>query len=87
LASDNKGSQDVFLSKYGDRVYISKRLDLRYDPKNPLKRATLLDDAVIDMFVCSKARHFKGSNESSTGIGISSFSGAIQYLYNLNQKT
>lgn len=86
LASDNKDSQDVFLSKYGDRVYINERLNLKYDPKNPLKRATLLDGAIIDMFVCSKARHFKGSNKSSTGTGISSFSGAIQYLYNLNQK-
>ena len=86
LACDNKDTQNVFLDRYGSRIIFNENITSDFDPQNSLVRATSLEDAVVDMFVCSKALNFKGSNKTSNGIGASSFSGAIQYLHNLNKK-
>lgn len=84
LACDQKSTQETFLKKYGNRILINKPFKKEWSPKNKLLRSSSLEDAVIDLFVASKAKFYKGSNKSESGIGPSSFSGAIQYLYNLN---
>jgi hypothetical protein len=87
LACDNKDTQKVFLDRYGPRVVFNKNITNDFNPHYSLVRATSLEDAVVDMFVSSQALYFKGSNKTPNGIGPASFSSAIQYLYNLNQKT
>lgn len=86
LACDQKSTQEIFLKKYGSRILINKYLKKEWTPQNTLLRSSSLEDAVIDLFVASKAKFYKGSNKSENGIGLSSFSGAIQYLYNLNHE-
>lgn len=86
LACDQKSTQETFVEKYGERIFINKFFKKEWNPQNKLQRSSNLEDAVIDLFVASRAKHYKGSNNTENGIGLSSFSGAIQYLYNLNKK-
>ncbi len=84
LACDQKSTQETFLEKYGERIFLNKPFKKEWSPQDKLERSSSLEDAVIDLFVASRAKFYKGSNKSQNGIGLSSFSGAIQYLYNLN---
>ena len=86
LACDQKSTQEIFLKKYGERIFINKPFKKEWDPQDKLKRSSSLEDAVIDLFVAPRAKYYKGSNNTENGIGSSSFSGTIQYLHNLNQK-
>jgi len=86
LACDQKSTQETFLKKYGERIFINKYFKKEWSPQDKLKRSSSLEDAVIDLFVASRAKYYKGSNNTENGIGPSSYSGAIQYLYNLNQE-
>ena len=84
LACDQKSTQETFLEKYGERIFLNKPFKKEWSPQDKLERSSSLEDAVIDLFVASRAKFYKGSNKGQNGIGLSSFSGAIQYLYNLN---
>lgn len=70
LATDNLNTQLQFLDKYRGRIYVYKMI---YPTKN--LRQTSLKDSVIDIFICSKIKNFKGS-------GYSSFSDTIKILKN-----
>ena len=60
LATDNRKTQDKFIKKYGNRIKINKMII-----QNDKVRQTNLEDAIIDLFVCSRAKKFKGSGWSS----------------------
>ena len=68
LATDNNETQDNFISKYGDRIYIYKEII----NSESLRKTDLLN-SIIDIFTCSNADNFLGS-------GWSSFSQLIRYL-------
>lgn len=70
LATDNFKTQKQFLDKYKGRIYVYKMIY----PVESL-RQTSLKDSIIDMFICSKIKNFKGS-------GYSSFSDTIKILKN-----
>ena len=71
LATDNSETQDLFVERYGkDRVVYNMPILAGDDSKI---RQTSIKDAVIDLFACARALHFKGS-------GYSSFSSIIQKL-------
>jgi hypothetical protein len=69
LATDNPNTQDLFFSKYGNRIVVNDKINPNNQNNN--NRMTSLKDAIIDLFVCSNAKYFKGS-------GFSSFSDFIQ---------
>ena len=71
IATDNKKTQDRFVSLYGDRVIF--HTDLTYSTE---LRKTSLEEALIDILVCIKCRRFKGS-------GYSSYSDLIHILRSL----
>jgi hypothetical protein len=66
IATDNRETQDQFYALYKDRIkvidFIRPSLKLRQ---------TTLEEAILDMFICIGASHFKGS-------GWSSFSATIE---------
>lgn len=66
LATDNRDTQDQFYSLYGNRIKVIKFIQ----PSISL-RQTNIEEAILDMFICIQASHFKGS-------GWSSFSGTIE---------
>jgi len=70
LAADDVETQDTFKDIYGNRVFFKPII------KSNNLRQTSLEDAVIDMFVCSKSIDFLGTHGSS-------FSDTINYLKNL----
>jgi hypothetical protein len=70
LTTDNKEIQDKYL-KYNN-IFVYKRIT----PNNNL-RQTSLEDAVIDIFIASKSKKFKGS-------GWSSFSHLIEIFRRIN---
>jgi len=71
LATDNAETQDLFVERYGkDRVVYNVPILTSDGYKT---RQTSVKDAVIDLFACARALHFKGS-------GYSSFSGIIRKL-------
>jgi hypothetical protein len=72
LATDNKETQDKFIKLYGDRLICNPIIN------NNNLRQTSIQDAVVDMYVCSYAKEFEGT------IG-SSFSDTINYLRKNNQ--
>lgn len=73
IATDNEVTQKLFYNKYKNRIKIINHIkNNKYN-----LRQTSLEDAIIDIFVCSKANYFKGSNYSS-------FSGLIYNLRNNN---
>jgi hypothetical protein len=62
ITSDNQESYDYFRNNYPDRVKID------YPTNDPTKlRHTSLEDSIVDMFVCAKARVIKTSGFSSFG--------------------
>ena len=73
LATDNIETQDKFKQLYGDRLICNP-----ISSNNKL-RQTSIQDAVVDMYVCSYANDFLGT------IG-SSFSSTINYLRKINTK-
>jgi hypothetical protein len=60
LATDNRDTQDIFVSKYSTRIKCLKWIN----PTNNFRQTTL-KDAVIDIFTCIKAKEFMGSGWSS----------------------
>ena len=60
LACDNRDTQQQFLAKYPDKVFINREIS-----RSPNKRQTSLVDAVIDLFMCVKSKKFLGTNYSS----------------------
>jgi hypothetical protein len=60
LATDNQRDQNLFIKRYGERVFFEKMV-----PNQAKRRKTNLRDAVIDMFVCAKAKAFLGTRTSS----------------------
>ena len=74
LATDCKKTQKKFKELFPERIFINK--DLK-ETNN--KRKTNMEDAIIDIFVCSDAKKFQGS-------GFSSFSGVIKQINNNKNK-
>jgi hypothetical protein len=72
IATDNKNTQDKFRKLYGDRLICNP-----ISTTNAL-RQTSIQEAVVDMYVCSYAKDFLGTN-------ISSFSETINYLRQINK--
>jgi hypothetical protein len=70
LATDNHETQAVFARRYGPHRLLS----CTTIPVSDALRKTSLEDAVVDIFVASRASHFMGS-------GYSSFSSLIEHLY------
>lgn len=60
IATDNADTFNKFKSKYSDRI----KLQPNTFNKNKLRQTTL-KDAIIDLFMCSFAKDFKGSYWSS----------------------
>ncbi len=61
LATDNHETQRKFAELYKERIYMN----ILINPNTKGQRKTFLQDAVIDIFVCAKAKSFKGTNFSS----------------------
>jgi hypothetical protein len=59
IATDNRDTQDLFIKKYGDRLYIKPII-----PSDKY-RQTSVQDAVIDIYVCAGANYFMGTDGSS----------------------
>jgi hypothetical protein len=59
IATDCRDTQKKFIDIYGDRLIYQKI------ENNNNFRQTSLEEAVIDMFVCTDAKYFLGSNKSS----------------------
>jgi hypothetical protein len=68
LATDNKETQQLFTSRYGDRLFFCKEIKDSDD-----LRKTSIVDAIIDLYICKEATEFNGTKGSS-------FSGFIDYL-------
>jgi hypothetical protein len=68
LATDNAVTRDRFREEFGDRLVCvsefraAEREDATFWDRT---RQTSLDDAVVDLFACSHAKWFMGSNYSS----------------------
>lgn len=60
IATDNRATQDKFLSLYGERIKCMQMII-----PQPFLRQTTLDKAVVDIFTCAFANKFKGSGWSS----------------------
>ena len=71
IATDNRETQDLFASLYGDRVLAYTRI-----ADSKALRKTSLEEALIDALVCRECRSFKGS-------GFSSYSDFIEILRSL----
>jgi len=71
IATDCKDTQKKFIDIYGDRLVYKKIED------STSFRQTLLEDAVIDLYVCANANYFMGSY-------FSSFTDTINELHKLN---
>jgi hypothetical protein len=67
IATDNKDTQDTFISKYNDRVFAKPIIS----HKN--LRQTSIQDAVVDLYICVNSLHFLGTTGSS-------FTDTILYL-------
>jgi hypothetical protein len=61
LATDNRNTQDKFISMYKNRIKFVNLIDKH----NTNLRKTSLRDAIIDVYVCKGAEFFKGSGRSS----------------------
>jgi hypothetical protein len=61
LATDNRQTQIEFLKKYGNRVSWYKDIPVSTERRHHTSEQA----AVVDLFVCSTATHFKGSGYSS----------------------
>jgi hypothetical protein len=68
VATDNNKTQNKFINMFPDKIISSKQLN-----NSDNLRKTTLEDAIIDLFICSRSKLFMGS-------GFSSFSGAINFL-------
>lgn len=78
LATDNSNTQKVFKQKYGDKLFYLSEIV----PSNSTEiefRETSLDLAVIDLFVCTKAWQFLGTN-------ISGFSRVIEQFRKVKRR-
>ena len=73
VATDNRKTQDMMLSKYQGKIKVMKLID-----ENQGLRQTTLEDSIIDLFMCINAKEFKGS-------GWSSFSGTIDKIRKKNK--
>jgi len=73
LATDNSNTQDKFLKLFPDKIKVIENIIT----KNNSLRQTSLEQAIIDLIVCSRANKFKGS-------GASSFSSFIERLRDLS---
>jgi len=60
LATDNPMTQEMFYNKYGERIVVNNKIK-----KKHTHRMTSVEDAIIDLFICSQAKLFKGSGFSS----------------------
>lgn len=60
IATDNRKTQDMMLSKYPAKVKVMKLIDESHE-----LRQTTLEDSIIDLFSCVYAKEFKGCNWSS----------------------
>ena len=60
IATDNKATQDLFASLYGNRVLFYNNIG-----ESERLRKTSLEEALIDILICSKCRSFQGSRYSS----------------------
>lgn len=60
VATDNYETQELFLSKFKDRIKYIKMINNVKD-----RRKTKLEDAIIDLFICSCSYKFKGTFFSS----------------------
>ncbi len=69
LATDNAETQRTMIGRYGDRVVVHGAIQ----EKPGELRHTSVEDAVVDVFVCARARRFQPS-------GYSSFSDLIEAL-------
>ena len=74
LATDNRETQDTYTSKYPN-VVVYKFLD----KNNKSQRKSSFVDAVIDMYIASRASKFLGTYQSS-------YSETIGFLRKVNQK-
>ena len=62
IATDNHETQNKFINLYGDRLIYKK-----IEPSTNL-RQTSLQDAVVDMYVCTGAKYFVGSISNLTDV-------------------
>ena len=62
LATDNEQTQHIFMKRYPDRIIVNKKIK---GDTQTITRITTLDDAIIDIYVCSQAMYFKPSKYSS----------------------
>jgi len=67
IATDNRDTQDIFIKKYGDRLFIKPII-----PSTNV-RQTSVQDAIIDIYTCAGANYFMGTEGSS-------FSDMIKYI-------
>lgn len=67
IATDNRDTQDIFIKKYGDRLFIKPII-----PSTNV-RQTSVQDAIIDIYTCAGANYFMGTEGSS-------FSDMINYI-------
>lgn len=75
LATDNAATQRKMIDWIGHRLVTSGTIDAgdEVTPGGDGRRFTLLEDAVVDLYVCAGAKQFLGS-------GASSFTKAIEYM-------
>jgi len=63
LATDSKEIQDLFVDKYGSRLFFNKKIESK-STRTP-NSVESIRDSVIDLFVCINSSEFIGSNMSS----------------------
>jgi hypothetical protein len=59
IATDNRDTQNIFIKKYGNRLFIKPII-----PSNNV-RQTSVQDAIIDIYTCAGAKYFMGTEGSS----------------------
>lgn len=76
VATDNAATQQVFAARYGERVRAMRPISPAWgsaEPPGADARHTALSDAVVDLYTCVDAAHFKGTP-------LSSFSDTIAHI-------
>jgi len=84
LATDNENTQNYFLQKYGEKriVFFTKI----YGNSNKIRNTTL-EEAFIDILICSRSKFFKGTTYSSFTDIINIYRNKFNYTLNENFST
>lgn len=81
LATDNIDTQKTYKEKFGDKIILNEEIS-----ENGLQRKSTLDNAYIDLVICSLGKMFLGSSKWSTFTNTIDIFRKINYWKNINTK-